>query len=140
MLFRSVDFGIRLPPAHKVRNLDLVRRVDENVAGKRVEFERTTNDGKLVLRRAMERIIPPDVTARAKQGFSAPDASWFRGASIDYIQRLLGNPRASIYEFIEPAFVGSVLDEHMSGRQNRRLLIWSLLRSEERRVGKECRL
>ena len=125
-----VDFGIRLPPAHKVRNLDLVRRVDENVAGKRVEFERTTNDGKLVLRRAMERIIPPDVTARAKQGFSAPDASWFRGASIDYIQRLLGNPRASIYEFIEPAFVGSVLDEHMSGRQNRRLLIWSLLSLE----------
>ena len=125
-----VDFGIRLPPSHKVRNLELVRPVDENVAGKRVEFERTTNDGKLVLRRAMERIIPPDVTARAKQGFSAPDASWFRGASIDYIQRLLGNPRASIYEFIEPAFVRSVLEEHMSGRQNRRLLIWSLLSLE----------
>ena len=125
-----VDFAARLPPSLKVRNLDTVGRVDENVAGKRVAFEQVTSDGKLVLRRAMERIIDPEVAARAKQGFSAPDASWFRGESIDYINRLLRNPRARIYEFLEPAFVTAALDEHTSGRQNRRLLIWSLLSFE----------
>jgi len=125
-----VDFASRLPPSLKVRNLDRIQPVDENVAGKRVVYEHVTNDGKLVLRRAMERIIDPDVAARAKQGFSAPDASWFRGASIDYINRLLRNPRARIYEFIEPAFVEHALDDHTSGRQNRRLLIWSLLSFE----------
>jgi asparagine synthase (glutamine-hydrolysing) len=125
-----VEFAVRLPPSLKVRNLDRVQPVDENLAGKRVAYERTTNDGKVALRRAMERIIPPEVTERAKQGFSAPDSSWFRGESIDYINRLLGNPRAMIYEFLEPAFVRGVLDEHTSGRHNRRLLIWSLLSFE----------
>jgi asparagine synthase (glutamine-hydrolysing) len=125
-----VDFAVRLPPSHKVRNLENVGPVDENVAGKRVAFERVTSDGKVALRRAMGRIIPPEVTERAKQGFSAPDASWFRGESIDYINRLLGNPRALVYEFLEPAFVRNVLEEHTSGRQNRRLLIWSLLSFE----------
>lgn len=125
-----VDFAVRLPPSHKVRNLDRVEAVDENIAGKRVAYEQATNDGKVVLRRAMERIIPPEITERAKQGFSAPDASWFRGASIDYINRLLGNPRAMIFEFVEPAFVRDALEEHTSGRQNRRLLIWSLLSFE----------
>ncbi|TAK01679.1 MAG: asparagine synthase (glutamine-hydrolyzing) [Chloroflexota bacterium] len=125
-----VDFAIRLPPSLKVRNLDRIEAVDENVVGKRVAYERVTSDGKIALRRAMERIIPPEVTERAKQGFSAPDASWFRGESIQYINRLLRDPRAMLFEFIEPAFVAATLDEHTSGRQNHRLLIWSLLSFE----------
>jgi asparagine synthase (glutamine-hydrolysing) len=125
-----VDFAVRLPPSHKLWNLDEVQSVDENVIGKRQRYESETNDGKQVLRRAMEQIIPPEVTERAKQGFSAPDASWFRGESIDYIDRLLRNPRAMIYEFVEQRFVGDVLDAHISGQQNRRLLIWSLLSFE----------
>ena len=48
---------------------------------------------------------------RSKQGFSAPDASWFRGESIDYINRLLRDPRAQIYDFVNPAYVSRVLDQ-----------------------------
>jgi asparagine synthase (glutamine-hydrolysing) len=125
-----VDFAVRLPPSYKLRNLDEFQGVDENVIGKRQRYELETNDGKQVLRRAMERVIPAEVTERAKQGFSAPDASWFRGESIDYIDRLLRNPRAMLYEFLEPRFVHAVLDDHSSGRHNRRLLIWSLLSFE----------
>jgi asparagine synthase (glutamine-hydrolysing) len=125
-----VEFAVRLPATHKLRNLDQVGGVDENLAGKRTQYQMTTNDGKMALRRAMSRIIPPEVTDRAKQGFSAPDASWFRGESIDYINRLLRDRRAIIYEFLEPAFVAGVLDDHTSGRHNRRLLIWSLLSFE----------
>ncbi len=51
-------------------------------------FERT-RDGKLLLRKAMERYVPAPVAQAAKQGFSAPDASWFRGESIDYVRRAL---------------------------------------------------
>jgi asparagine synthase (glutamine-hydrolysing) len=32
-----------------------------------------------------------------------------------------------MYEFLSPRFVENVLDEHVSGRVNHRLLIWSLL-------------
>jgi asparagine synthase (glutamine-hydrolysing) len=125
-----VDLAMRLPARMKLRNLDLSHRVDENTPGKRFVFEQETSDGKPILREAMRRILPADVVGRRKQGFSAPDASWFRGESIDYVTRLLRPNGARIYEFLEPAYVARVLDEHTSGRINRRLLIWSFLSFE----------
>jgi asparagine synthase (glutamine-hydrolysing) len=126
-----VDFALRIPVRYKLQNLGCAPQpVDEDDTGKRVRYELKTGDGKTVLRKAMGRIIPPDVTERAKQGFSAPDASWFRGESIDYINALLRDPRARIYEFISPAYAIEKLDEHTAGRHNHRLFIWSLLSFE----------
>jgi len=122
-----VEFACRLPPSHKLLDLTAAaQRVDEDDIGK---FMRT-DSGKAVLRRAMGRVIPAEVTTRVKQGFSAPDASWFRGESIDYVNGLLRDPRARIYEFLQPAYVARRLDEHSSGRHNHRLFIWSLLSFE----------
>ena len=125
-----VEFAIRVPVSYKVRNLARASTVDENTIGKRQLNDFATSDGKAVLRSAMSRFIPPEVTARSKQGFSAPDASWFRGESIDYINRLLRNPKAKIYDYLNPEYVGRILDQHCSGTVNRRLLIWSLLSVE----------
>jgi asparagine synthase (glutamine-hydrolysing) len=125
-----VEFAVRIPAAHKLRTLDKTVRIDENNPSKRQLSEFETSEGKKVLRQAMNRFIPPEVTERAKQGFSAPDASWFRGESIDYINRLLRNDKARIYDYLEPRYVGDVLDQHCSGKANRRLLIWSFLSLE----------
>lgn len=127
---KLVEFAVQLPISMKLRNLDRTVSVDENTLGKRVFYELQTNEGKAVLRRAMARVIPAETATRIKQGFTAPDASWFRGESIDYINRLLRDPRARIYEFLRPSFVTEVLDQHCSGKVNRRLLIWSLLSVE----------
>jgi asparagine synthase (glutamine-hydrolysing) len=125
-----VEFAWRLPASMKLKSLGASKAIDENQPGKRRLYELETNDGKLVFRRAMERLIPRAVTERAKQGFSAPDASWFRGESIDYINRLLRDPKALMYEFLAPAYVAHILDEHCSGAVNHRLLIWSFLSFE----------
>jgi asparagine synthase (glutamine-hydrolysing) len=126
-----VDFALRLPVRLKLKNHDRATLpVDEDDSGKRVRYELKTGEGKTILRQAMNQIIPPEVTERAKQGFSAPDASWFRGESIDYINSLLRDPRALIYEFINPGYVVRRLDEHTAGIQNHRLFIWSLLSFE----------
>jgi asparagine synthase (glutamine-hydrolysing) len=126
-----VEFAARIPVRYKLLNLGrATARVNENTAGKRLIYEAETSDGKAVLRNAMSRLIPRDVVQRTKQGFSAPDASWFRGESIDYINELLRDPKAMIYEFFEKGYVAEVLDEHCSGRVNHRLLIWSLLSFE----------
>jgi asparagine synthase (glutamine-hydrolysing) len=125
-----VDFAVRLPARHKLGNLDDAPFVDENAAGKRQRFELETSEGKAVLRSAMARILPPAVAGRTKQGFSAPDASWFRGESIDYINRVLRDRDARIYEFFSPPYVSAMLDEHTQGKVNHRLLIWSLLSLE----------
>ncbi len=126
-----VEFALRLPVQYKLGNLDRVTQVvDEDEPGKRRRYELQTGDGKMVLRQAMNRIIPPAVTGRVKQGFSAPDASWFRGESIDYINDLLRDPRARIYEFLDPSYLSLKLDEHSAGQHNHRLFIWSLLSFE----------
>jgi len=123
-----VDFAMRLPVRMKLNRLDEVIRRNENNPGPKSEgyFEKT-NDGKLLLRRLMSRYIPDSITQLAKQGFSAPDASWFRGESIDYVRRLLYSPDTRLYEVMDADTVRGLVDEHLEGKINRRLLVWSLI-------------
>ena len=126
-----VDFAMRVPPRLKLGNLAEVVRIDENEpGGKRERYFNRTRDGKLVLRRSMARHLPPEIANREKQGFSAPDASWFKGESIDYVRRRLYQGPARIYEFLDAKEVRALVDDHLEGRANRRLLIWSLLSLE----------
>ena len=127
-----VDFACRMPVHLKLGNLGEVVRQNENEPGPKTAryFERT-RDGKLILRQVMQRYVPADVSEGIKQGFSAPDASWFRGDSIDYVRRALFARDARIYQFLGREAVHALVEEHLSGRENRRLLIWSLLCVEE---------
>ena len=123
-----VDFALRMPVSFKLSSLDKMVAIDEDDAiGK---YYQRTRDGKAVLRQAMRELIPQEILEREKQGFSAPDASWFRGESIEYIRRLLLNPKARIYEYFNPHYVQKRLEEHVSGKFNHRLFIWSLLSFE----------
>jgi asparagine synthase (glutamine-hydrolysing) len=127
-----VDFAMRVPVHLKLGNLAEVVRMNENEPGKKSErYYQRTRDGKLLLRNVMRRYIPMEVTEREKQGFSAPDASWFRGDSIEYVKRRLLEGDARLYAYLDRAAVRSLIDEHLGGRTNRRLLIWSLLNLEE---------
>jgi asparagine synthase (glutamine-hydrolysing) len=126
-----VDFAMAVPVHLKLGNLGEVVRLNENEPGlKTMKYYDKTRDGKLLLRKAMQRHIPAAVAGREKQGFSAPDASWFKGESIDYVRRVLLDDGARIYRFLEPGAVRELVQEHLDGRQNRRLLIWSLLSFE----------
>jgi len=126
-----VDFAMKVPVHLKLKNLQEVIKLDENVPAYKTEkyFQRT-RDGKLLLRKAMEKYIPKETTDAIKQGFSAPDASWFKGESIEYVKQTLFNGKAHIYNFLEREAIQSLINEHLEGKQNRRLLIWSLLNFE----------
>ncbi|MEE2566478.1 asparagine synthase (glutamine-hydrolyzing) [Hyphobacterium marinum] len=125
-----VDFAMRLPTHMKLGNLTEVVREDENQLGKARKHFQKTKDGKLILRKLMSRYIPDEVANAVKQGFSAPDASWFKGESIDYVNRVVDDPKSRIYEFMDAKSVHALVDAHMSGAENKRLLIWSLLSLE----------
>lgn len=126
-----VDFAMQLPVRMKLHNLTEVIRLNENEpAPKTTKYFQRTRDGKLLLRRVMEKYIPAEVTQAQKQGFSAPDASWFKGDSINYVRHLLYDERARIYEILDQDAVQKLVDEHLEGKQNRRLFIWSLLNVE----------
>jgi asparagine synthase (glutamine-hydrolysing) len=128
-----VDFAMRLPMSMKLSNLkEVVHRINENAAGaKTLQYFERTRDGKLLLRKMMGKLLPSDIVNREKQGFSAPDASWFKGESIEYVRRRLLDPKAKIYNVLDFKYVSALLNEHLEGKENRRLLIWSLLSLEE---------
>lgn len=127
-----VDFAMQVPVRLKLNNLAEVIRINENVAGdKRTQFYQKTKDGKQILRDVMCAYISSDITDATKQGFSAPDASWFKGESIDYVRRRLLDGRPRINEFMDGSVVRDLVQEHLDGRKNRRLFIWSLLSFEQ---------
>lgn len=127
-----VDFAMQLPVSLKLGKLGEVVRLNENEPGSKTSkyFEKT-HDGKLLLRRVMQRYVPTTVTDSAKQGFSAPDASWFKGESIDYVRRRLMGKDAALFSFFDRPTVHRLVTDHIDGKINRRLLIWSLLSIEQ---------
>jgi len=126
-----VDFATRCPAHLKVRFAtgDLARTRAEfgvdassNGAGNKV--------GKWILREAARGFLPANVVDAIKQGFSAPDSSWFRGESMSFVERRLLRADSRISEIFDQSIVRDLVSSHLSGRQNRRLLIWSLLSLE----------
>ncbi len=122
---------MKIPSRLKLGNLGEVARLNENEPGpKRAKYFQKTRDGKLILRKVMERHAPTAITKKEKQGFTAPDASWFKGESTDYVRRKLFQGQPCIYEFLDREEVRRLVGEHLNSKQNRRLLIWSLLSFE----------
>ncbi|MCG3651922.1 asparagine synthase (glutamine-hydrolyzing) [Aliarcobacter butzleri] len=122
-----VDFAQKIPVKFKLANLNKVIKMDENEIGKMQK----TNDGKVILRKAMSKYIPEDIHKAVKQGFSSPDNSWFKGESIDFVKAKLLNSDANIYKYMDKDATQKLINEHLEGKQNRRLFVWSLLNFEE---------
>ena len=127
-----VDFAMAVPLKYKLNNISPEKIIDENDLGNKTDkYISQTNDGKIILRKSLKKFIPRSYTEGKKQGFSAPDASWFKGESIDFVKDVLLNKNAKIYDYLDYVYVGKLLNEHFKGKKNRRLLIWSLLSFEK---------
>lgn len=125
-----VSFAQKIPVRHKLGNLELLMRLNENEFGNKFKKYEEYNDGKNVLRKSMLDIVPAEVMNRKKQGFSAPDESWYRGENADYIKELLLNKKTVSSDFISKDFIRKTIDEHINNRVNHRLLIWSFMNFE----------
>jgi asparagine synthase (glutamine-hydrolysing) len=123
---------LKCPVNLKLNNLENIIQINENEPGsKRGKYFQKTNDGKQILRNVMQKYVPANIINAEKQGFSSPDASWFKGESINFVRRCLFNDNARIYDFMDRVAVESLVQQHLIGQQNRRLLIWSLINFEE---------
>jgi len=121
-----VDFAMKIPVSLKVKNINMHVGLDENDLAAKSNF-RKSNNGKYLLRSVMSKYIPESISNADKQGFSAPDASWFKGDSIEYVKRKLWDDKSPLYEYLDKEVVRSIVGEHLRGEHNRRLFIWSML-------------
>lgn len=113
-----VDFAMQVPMHLKIKNHS--KKVDENDLESKVDAHK---DGKYLLRQTLSKYLDKQVTENKKQGFSSPDASWFRGESIEYVRGELSD----VSTLFDQNIVNKIFKEHASGKTNNRLALWSLL-------------
>ena len=125
-----VDYAQQIPIKHKLGNLEKeLKSIDENLEKKK-KIYRQFDDGKNVLRKAMSDFIPEQILERKKQGFSAPDESWYRGENAEYIKNLLLKDNLACSTYINQDYIKKIVNEHIEDNINHRLLIWSFMNFE----------
>ena len=83
-------------------------------------------EGKRVLKRALEPLVPRDVLYRPKQGFSVPLASWFRGSFGAGFARHLSASEDTLAEYFDPVVARRLLESHRSGWADHSRTLWLL--------------
>ena len=84
-------------------------------------------NGKFLLKRAMEPMLPHEVLYRPKMGFAVPLARWFRGPLRQRVRSaLLGGPILDGGWF-NPATIRQIVEQHESGARDHSAPIWTLL-------------
>ena len=84
-------------------------------------------EGKYLLKRALEPLLPHGVLYRSKMGFAVPLESWFRGSLRERIADTVRGARLASSGIFEPRSLGTLVDEHQSGRRDHSAVLWSLL-------------
>ncbi len=82
---------------------------------------------KLVLRRALEGLVPARILARSKEGFSIPMKNWLRRDLKPLMLDLLAPERVARRGLFEPGEVARLVREHVGGRENHAHVLFALM-------------
>jgi asparagine synthase (glutamine-hydrolysing) len=102
---RIVEFALNLPPEMKLRG-------------------QTT---KYLLRQAVAGLLPAEVLAKPKQGFSMPLKHWLCGPLRPLLTDLLSPAAIARDGYFQPRCVEQWISEHLSGRANHSHRLWALM-------------
>jgi asparagine synthase (glutamine-hydrolysing) len=73
------------------------------------------NEGKLLVKRAMESRLPADILYRPKAGFNLPLGKWLRTGLRDMVHDLLSPASVARRGYFRPEVVSTMVDRHMKG-------------------------
>lgn len=105
-----VEYGERLPGVFKVRN----------------------GTGKWLHREVCKAFLPASILRRRKRGFAGNVVDeWFRTAQSRKMEEMLCDEDSHIFEYLQPAAVRALLDQHRSGASDHHKILFSLVVLEE---------
>lgn len=107
--YRLVEFAASMPDKYKIRN----------------------GQGKYLLKKMMEDILPKDIIYRKKMGFPTPLKIMFQSSLKEYVMDVLTSADLSIRQYFSPAAINCLVDEHVSGSKDHHRVLWQLLVLEE---------
>jgi len=107
----------------------LDHRIVELVAGMPSHLK-WGRERKHLLKRAVEDLIPGEIAARPKHGFTLPLDRWFRNECRDMAYDLLLGTRARQRGFFRPDAVEAAWNGYLAGRDGAFMQVWVLLNFE----------
>jgi asparagine synthase (glutamine-hydrolysing) len=86
--------------------------------------------GKRILKDLARDLLPPEILRRPKMGFGVPLGNWFRHELRPLITDALHNPDGLCHQLLAPRFTETLLEAHLSGRDDHSHALWALLMLE----------
>lgn len=100
-----VEFASRVPESLKIRK----------------------GEGKYILKRAVEDLLPHDIVYRRKMGFPTPLRQWLSDSSDTRVLDVLRDPSGLLSDYLDKSSINLLLDRHARGRVDATDRIWRLL-------------
>lgn len=107
--YRLVEFAATIPSKYKIKN----------------------GEGKYLLKKMMEDILPKEIIYRKKMGFPTPLKMMFQGELSGYARDTLLGSNTGIHDFFERSYIEKLLDEHMAEKHDHHRILWQLVVLEE---------
>jgi asparagine synthase (glutamine-hydrolysing) len=103
--YRIAEFALNLPPQMKLNR----------------------SKTKVILRKAMQHLLPEVSLTKPKQGFSIPMKHWLKSSLRPMLEDLLSEECLRRRGYFNPAVVSAWIGEHLDGRANHSHRLWSLM-------------
>jgi asparagine synthase (glutamine-hydrolysing) len=85
---------------------------------------------KYILRKALAKLLPPQILQRKKAGFAVPISDWLRHELRDFALQTLLDKRCTHRGYFNPDGIKQLLEEHLSSRYDHGFRLWTLLNLE----------
>jgi len=86
--------------------------------------------GKMVLKRALEDILPHDILYRKKMGFPTPWSRWLRGDQLNEVEQMLTSERSLARGLFRVESLRNIFAEHRKNQRDHTDRIWRLMNLE----------
>jgi asparagine synthase (glutamine-hydrolysing) len=83
--------------------------------------------GKYIMKKAVEDLIPREIIYRKKMGFPTPITAWLLREEAGTIRDYLRDPDGLLAAYVDPAYLDELLDKHDRGVHDATDRIWRLL-------------
>jgi asparagine synthase (glutamine-hydrolysing) len=87
-------------------------------------------EGKFLLKKALEPQLPTEVLYRPKMGFAVPLARWFRGPLKQRVRDAVLGTRLAATGWFDRGYLTHLIDAHQSGARDYSAPLWTLLMFE----------
>ncbi len=91
------------------------------------EYKMQGRKTKMILKQAMEDLLPHEILYRGKEGFSIPIKNWLKKELKPLMMETLAPQKIKREGFFNPNYIQKLISQHISGQENHSHRLWALI-------------